>query len=298
MKHKAGVIVLMVLFFILAQIIGLFVVENYAEINNGIVSWKELPSLGPLEFERPEIEKDVSFIYIFLAILAGTFIFLILIRLKINILWKFWFFIAIFACLNISFSAFLPQTSAMALAVFLAGLKIFRPSVILHNLSELFIYGGLATIFVPLLSPLSAVVLLILISLYDMYAVWKSKHMIELAKFQMRSGTFAGIVFPYKKEKYGKIVAKKEIKTSQVKIPVKIQTAVLGGGDLGFPLIFTGTMLPIYGWSVLIITLFASLGLVGLFIIGKKGKFYPAMPFISAGCFIGYGMLLLLKWFL
>ena len=44
----------------------------------------------------------------------------------------------------------------------------------------------------------------------------------------------------------------------------------------------------------LIITLFVSLSLFLLFMASKKGKFYPGMPFLSAGCFLGYLIVLLL----
>jgi hypothetical protein len=37
----------------------------------------------------------------------------------------------------------------------------------------------------------------------------------------------------------------------------------------------------------LLIVLGATLALAGLFYASKKGKFYPAMPFITAGCFVG-----------
>ena len=42
--------------------------------------------------------------------------------------------------------------------------------------------------------------------------------------------------------------------------------------------------------QALLIPLSAAIGLAALFAISKKGKFYPAMPFVSAGCFVGYGI--------
>jgi hypothetical protein len=46
--------------------------------------------------------------------------------------------------------------------------------------------------------------------------------------------------------------------------------------------------------SAIIISLSAAFALYLLLTYGKKDKFYPAMPFISAGCFIGYGLTFLL----
>ena len=43
----------------------------------------------------------------------------------------------------------------------------------------------------------------------------------------------------------------------------------------------------------LLISLCSGLALMGLLFFSKKGRFYPAMPFISAGCFAGFGIILL-----
>ena len=42
------------------------------------------------------------------------------------------------------------------------------------------------------------------------------------------------------------------------------------------------------------ITLGAGLGLLLLFLYSKKDTFYPAMPFISMGCFAGWGLILII----
>ena len=157
-------------------------------------------------------------------------------------------------------------------------------------MSEVFLYGGLAAIFVPMLNLFSAFTLLILISLYDAYAVWKSEHMIALAKFQMKSKLFAGLLIPYKLPSLKKV-------SPNVKIDhKKIKTALLGGGDIAFPLLFAATVMKSVGfWQSLIISVSSSIALFLLIYFGKKDKFYPAMPFISAGCFVGYGIILLIK---
>ena len=105
-----------------------------------------------------------------------------------------------------------------------------------------------------------------------MYAVWKSKHMIKMAKFQTESRLFAGLLIPYGKNK----------------------TAILGGGDLGFPLIFTGVMYKTIGLESLLIILTTTIALFLLLYKSEKNKYYPAMPFISMGCLMGYLLTLLI----
>ena len=75
-----------------------------------------------------------------------------------------------------------------------------------------------------------------------------------------------------------------------------VRTAILGGGDVGFALLFTGVVLKEWGtWQSLIIPLFTTTALGLLFWKAEEQKFYPAMPFITAGCFIGLGVVWLIS---
>ena len=64
--------------------------------------------------------------------------------------------------------------------------------------------------------------------------------------------------------------------------------AILGGGDIVFPIIAAGVMLKTLGIaSALLVALGATLGLAYLFFFAEKRKFYPAMPFITGGILAG-----------
>ena len=68
---------------------------------------------------------------------------------------------------------------------------------------------------------------------------------------------------------------------------IKVNIALLGGGDIVFPMILAGVVLRTLDWQhALLIPFGALLGLAYLFYRSEKGKFYPAMPFITVGCFI------------
>jgi presenilin-like A22 family membrane protease len=151
----------------------------------------------------------------------------------------------------------------------------------------------------------AAVIVLVLISIYDMIAVWQSKHMVKMAKFQSKSSVFAGLSIPYDlpslsakshKEKISKNA--KSIKRARKKAakPVQVKTAILGGGDIGFPLLFAGVLLKTNSFiSVLIVPATTAIALFLLLYFAKKDKFYPAMPFLSAGCIAGLGILSLIN---
>lgn len=293
MKHTLKITLFLVFIFLAAQIIGLAVTHAYIDqektAETGELVFEDLP----LGMERPEVEKGSSLLILVVgAIIVGTIILLLLIRFNVGILWKIWFFLAIWLTLTVAFGAFIPVLAAGVLGFLLAGWKVLRPNIFIQNITELFVYGGLAAIFVPIKSFTIAVgiILLILISIYDMYAVWKSKHMVKLAKYQSKQKVFAGLLVPYKLPK-GMKKAKKKGKGKLV----RIKTAVLGGGDIGFPLIFAGVVMKQFGFlKTLVIPLVVSVALFMLLYYSKKDKFYPAMPFISAGCLVGYVLVLLL----
>ena len=229
-----------------------------------------------------------------------------LIKFSMLKLWKFWFLLSVWLCLTISFNAFIPEKIAIGIAAILALLKVFKPSVIIHNFTEIFIYGALAAIFVPILNVTAVIILLALISIYDYIAVRKTKHMVKLAEFQGKSKMFAGLLLPYniKKNNAGlkeNIPVGKKVNLSDAgQLPKeKSGVAILGGGDIGFPLLFAGAVMKQFGmgfldYRIFIVPLFAAISLFLLFLFANNKKYYPAMPYISAGCLAGYGLVWLL----
>ena len=147
MKHTLKITLLLIFFFFIAQVIGLFIISNYIDYGQtaktGTIIEKPLPLI-----ERPVVEESTSWFPIFAAILLGTVIALVIIRLKLFAFWKFWFFVSVWFCLTVAFFSFSNLITAVILAFVLTVLKVFRPNIYIHNLSELFIYGGLASIFV------------------------------------------------------------------------------------------------------------------------------------------------------
>lgn len=282
MKHPLTITLSLLFLFLAAQFIGLAIINNYL---NAEQEWEGIPSVGGFSIERPDLTPAQAILYIIGAILIGSLLILVIIHFRGMLLWKLWFTSAIVLCLYIALAAFLSPWIALFLSLIVGIAKVFFPNRYLHNISELFIYGGLAALFAPILNVLAAFILLLILSVYDLYAVFKSKHMIKLAKFQTQSGVFAGLMLPYGKTSM----------TASKKTGTHGTLAVLGGGDIGFPLFFAGAVLAVSGIiSAAIISIGATLGLFVLLLIGQRGKFYPAIPFLTAGAALGYLVTLLL----
>lgn len=288
MKHNVKITIFLLLMFIVTQFIGLYVVNHYIGQGNDL----------PYGMMPPEPEQDSDFYTSFLPSIIVAFIIAIsllffLMRYNAEFILKLWFFLVVTIALGITLNSFVPEFRNSALLVLvialpLAFIKIFKRNFLVHNFTELFIYPGIAAVFVPLLNVLTIVILLILISGYDIWAVWHSGIMQKMAKYQINKlKVFSGFFIPYV-SKNVKAKMQKMKKSDLQKKKIKINLAILGGGDIIFPIITAGVMLKTVG---LIPALFviggAALGLGYLFLYAEKKKFYPAMPFISAGIFLG-----------
>ncbi|MEM2955990.1 MAG: presenilin family intramembrane aspartyl protease [Candidatus Pacearchaeota archaeon] len=310
MKHEIKITCLLLLMFLVTQLIGLVVIDVYSpktieQVVNGTLANVTIEKEIPYGMQPPKAKAEISFASIIVSLAIAIFIFVLLMKVKARSLIKIWFTFVIFLTISIALTALLtkifPQSIirmdiiALILAIPLTFYKIFKRNVLVHNFTELLIYPGLAAIFVPLLHVWSILILLILISIYDIWAVWKSSLMVNLAKFQIQKmKIFTGFLIPYLSKKDAIIlerVKKIKIKKNRIRAlkKIKMTLAILGGGDIVFPLIFAGVIYRASGLlPALMISLGATLALLLLFIFSKKGKFYPAMPFITAGCLFGY----------
>lgn len=287
MKHKITIIFILLGMFLVTQAIGLYVVNHYSQEENQL----------PYGMDSPEIKQDKDFYTLFpsiiIAFIIAIVLFFLLTKFKIEFILKLWFFLVIVIALAIAFNSFFPKFQyisilALALAIPLALIKVFNRNLLVHNSTELLIYPGIAAVFVPLLNIWTIIILLILISLYDMWAVWKSKIMQKMAKYQINTlKIFSGFFVPYLSKKQRQQIRNAKKKGLKKK-KIKVNIAILGGGDVIFPIITAGVMLKTLGlWSAIFVILGAALGLGYLFYFSEKKKFYPAMPFITAGIFLG-----------
>ena len=291
MKHNIKITAILLTMFIATQLIGLFVVNYYLSEDNGL----------PYGMETPEIQQESDY-YGFFSAIVIAFVFAILLlfllsKFKLNVILRLWFFVVIMIALSISFNVFIPEFKyasilALVLALPLALVKVYKQNFFVHNATELFIYPGIAAVFVPILNVWTIVALLILISAYDAWAVWHSGIMQKMAKYQINNlKVFSGFFVPYiskkmrmKMKKMKKTFSKSQLKKKQIKVSV----AMLGGGDVIFPIITAGVMLKTFGLvSALLVIAGATLGICYLFFFAEKKKFYPAMPFITIGIFVG-----------
>ena len=308
MKHSIPVTFVLIGLFLVAQLFGLFLIGYDASIDsveeNGVVTTTvthEDTAIG----ERPDFQGASSFLYLLGGIAFATIMLLIIIRLrKGRRVWKAWYFLAVTMTITVSLGVFTASIIAFVFAIILAIWKIRKPNTFIHNFTEVLVYSGLGLLFVPLFDIFWASMLFLAIMVYDAYAVWRSKHMIQLAQFTTESNLFAGLMITYEQPSKQKKSTSKAAKTSRSRKKGTPSKAILGGGDIVFPLLFIGAIfehLLTQGYSFgvsyalsSVVIAFATLSLGLLFFYGKKDRFYPAMPFLGLGCFVGLGLIQLL----
>lgn len=310
MKHTTKITIILLTMFFVTQMIGLYVAHVYLpEIKQvlnqttGEIENKTVYHL-PYGLDPPEdIKPQESVISIVIALCIAVLLMLLLMKLKAETFLRLWFTIVVILGISIALNAIfnkIPYSAVIAviIAIPLGIFKIFHRNIILHNATELLIYPGIATVFIPILGIGSVVALLIIISLYDMYAVWHAGFMQKMAKFQIQKlKLFSGFFVPYIK-KEDRVLLKQAKEEGKKMKKVKVNIAILGGGDVVFPILLAGVVLRTLGlWQAVIISIGATIALAYLFYRSEKGKFYPAMPFISIGCLLALGIVYLLQLF-
>lgn len=199
-----------------------------------------------------------------------------------KVIFKVIFILAVAFGGMVFFSLWLPDIFSLILISLLIFWRLAKPSPVNHNLCVILGIAGVSSFLGLGLEPLMVIWLLFLFSVYDFIAVYKTKHMIRMAKDMMESGVILALLVPQK--------------TSDLTANLKQEQLggrflVLGGGDVAFPLIFASSLIPFGISNALIVALFSLIGLTMVFLMltnQKTRQPLPALPPIALFSIIGY----------
>jgi presenilin-like A22 family membrane protease len=335
MKHKLKITLMLLAIFLISQLIGLAVTASYQKhfLQKPEVKPPQQQQLPPAAQPQPQPMANVSIasqlipekvefksrfdvLQILISFVVGlviaTIVFIILMRIGVVRFMRFWLFFVVVIGLFLSLSLLLfegfgfniaigrvsfslAEILAAVFAIVLAYFKVYRGDVIVHNVTELLVYPGIVVLFLPLLNVVIAIVLLLLLSVYDFVAVFKTRHMQKMARFMIKDvRAFSGVMLPYLSEKEKKRLMELRARMKAAKgrlkaAKIKVNLAVLGGGDIAFPMLFSSIVFLTYtAYHSLLIILFSTLALALLLLFGKKGEAYPALPPLAVGSLIGF----------
>lgn len=234
-------------------------------------------------FENPE--NPLNILYLMFSIIVVLIIVIIISRLRLEILLKGLFYFSTFTVLSITISMIFPDSLIWLIVSVAASISIV---ILLDRFYKWYLVDGvgvflsasIAAWFGASLSPLILVILLLIMAIYDYFAV-RTGVMISLAEETLKMNLPTMLMSPVKK-------MPKEFKMEE---DGRKHGAFLGLGDVAFPNMLTvSTYLVTERLMAAILVL--SGGIVGLlsvlYVVRRFKRPQPGLPYIGLGAVLGW----------
>lgn len=254
--------------FAVTQVLGLYVAANLMNQN--------------IEPAFPGDKNDVANAFVLFAyILVFTVMLLAFMKFfKGRRFFKVIEALVIFSTTLIVVDAFLPEAAFLFAVIMVALRNIISDNIMLRNISSIIAVAGAGALIGISLGWMVVLVFMVLLSLYDIVAVFGTKHMVTM----------------------GKEITKKNLAFT-VAMPTKEHTFEMGTGDLVIPLTFAVSVMgfsaekiagPLYLVPAFLILLASLLGLIWTLNYSSKhvGMALPALPPQTLCMLIVFGIML------
>lgn len=244
------------LFFIITQALGILVASTLIEqqVKVSIVS------------DNPQDPLNALALVLYILVFTGLFLFMM--KFFKKRFFKVFESFAVFATSWIVIDSMLPGLGVM-FAALIVGLRIaFRENIWLKNLASVFAVAGAGALIGVSLGVIPVLLFISILSLYDIIAVFWTKHMVKMAKAIVSQNLAFTFTIPTKEHAF-------QLGTGDLVIPLVFGVAVFGAAS-ALPLL--AALLPVS------MVLFASiLGLIAtMHLCAEKKIALPALPLQSA----------------
>ncbi len=237
----------------------------------------------------PVIIPEVRFGWgdaIFFAVLALFFLFFSRYQKVVHFSFKLFLVLIVFSGTSMVASALLSPpwdiwTTFLVVAPFL-----FIRNVLVHNIGIVFGVAGVGFLLGLSISPWTAVIIMVILSFYDIISVYVTKHMVKMAKAMMESGATFGFIIPSRMS--GFFFHKKE---AQTQVGQSGQFMILGSGDIGLPVVLASSVVRYSLNGAITVAAFSLAGLFVthlIFVNQRERKPMAALPPIATMSIIGY----------
>ena len=223
-------------------------------------------------------------IVVFLVVLAILSVVILKFKKFGALLLKFFLLLVVFSGSQTVFGSFISSPWDMILALIMVLFFMLIRNVFVHDLGMIIGLAGISSLLGITISPNTAVALLVILSFYDIIAVYWTKHMIYMAQSMIESGAIFGFIIPFEI---------KDIFNHKLEARQKLgdKFMILGSGDIGLPLILVSSLAVVSIRQSLVTALFALVGLflTHLMFVNQEGrKPMAALPPIATLTIIGY----------
>ena len=197
---------------------------------------------------------------------------------------RFFLILVVFSGTQVVLGTILPSPWDLLFAVLFTLVFSIGINVLVHDLGIILGIAGIAAVFGLSISVEFGLILLVALSLYDIVAVYVTKHMVTMARNMLEGGAVFGFLIPF--EFKGFLYGKDEARAG-----IGENFMILGSGDIGLPLIFAVSLVKVSLASAIITAAFSLLGLFLthiLFLNQEKRRTMAALPPIATMTIIGY----------
>lgn len=200
------------------------------------------------------------------------------------IAFKFFLLLVVFSGSQVILGSFIPLPWDILLAMVFVAIFMLIHNVLVHDLGIMLGIAGISSVLGITVSPMIGLALLVILSFYDILAVYWTKHMVYMARDMIESGAILGFVIPFEIKDF--FYHKSE---AGQKLGEKFM--ILGSGDIGLPIVFLSSIIVISVRQAFITSIFVFGGLFLthlIFVNQKERKPMAALPPIATMTIIGY----------
>jgi presenilin-like A22 family membrane protease len=185
----------------------------------------------------------------------------------------------------------LPYPAAYPLAIIAGIAWLLWARVWLHNLVLLVALAAAGSVFGSFFSPWAFLIVMLAVAVYDFVAV-RFGFMVWMVDRLSETVALPAFIYPRKIKEWTLSLKTVRVKELAAQPSDERAYSLLGGGDIGFPLMLASSVYFVSGLNrALLVGGFALAGLMSAFLIQAvwlKGRPMPALPPIAFFCLIGF----------
>ena len=243
------------------------------------------------QITTPTVSAGPGIAYFFGAVAVMALVLFIIPLSKLKLVFQFLFTLMFAWGVFIITFLTLPYPAAYPIAIIVGVAWLLWARVWLHNLVLLVALCSAGSVFGSLFSPWAFLILMIVIAVYDFLAV-RFGFMVWMVDRLSQTVTLPAFIYPKKIKDWGLSLKTVRVNELVEKPADDREYSILGGGDIGFPLMLTASVFFKAGLNdALLVGAFAMVGLMSAFLIQLlwlKGKPMPALPPITFFSLIGF----------
>jgi presenilin-like A22 family membrane protease len=252
-----------------------------------LLAFRERQLLEEWQVAPPEISLGPPIAYFFGSVILLGLIFWLVPAAKLRVLLKILFALLFTWGVFIGLAFFVIVPIAVSIAVAGGTLWWFRPKIWFHDMLLLITLAGVGSVFGVVFSPWTALAFMAVLSIYDILAV-RLGYMMWMVNRLLESETIPAFIFPKNLSEWNADLRHVSLAGESG----EREFSVLGGGDIGFPLLLMVSVFFAGGLAdAVIVAAFSLLGLLGAYGMQQlflKGKPVPALPPISLASLAGF----------